>query len=83
MKYTLLPKTQQYQKTWYVHFKTNVLTKGVALNLNSKVLAEEFLWHGEVESKIDNCNPILCVAIYDSCRDKPPQEIIDSVSNAK
>ena len=29
----------------------------------------QLLWRGEVENQLDKCNPLLCVVIYDSCRD--------------
>ena len=48
-----------------------------------QVLKDELIWHGEIESKLDNCNPLLCVAIYDSCRDNPPEVIADIVKNTR
>ena len=29
----------------------------------------QLIWRGEVENQLDKCNPLLCVVIYDSCRD--------------
>jgi hypothetical protein len=46
-------------------------------------LKEEFIWHGEIEARLDACNPLLCVAIYDSCRDNPPEVIADIVKNSR
>ena len=48
-----------------------------------QVLKDELIWHGEIESKLDSCNPLLCVAIYDSCRDNPPEVIADIVKNTR
>ena len=48
-----------------------------------QVLKDELIWHGEIESKLDCCNPLLCVAIYDSCRDNPPEVIADIVKNTR
>ena len=47
------------------------------------MLKNELIWHGEIESKLDSCNPLLCVAIYDSCRDNPPDVIADIVKNTR
>jgi len=32
-------------------------------------IENQLLWRGEVENQLDKCNPLLCVVIYDSCRD--------------
>lgn len=47
------------------------------------VVHNELIWHGEIESRLDSCNPLLCIAIYDSCRDKPPEVIAGIVKEIK
>ena len=46
-------------------------------------LNETLLWHGEVETKLDRCNPLSFTIIYDSCRDTPPDVIADMVRSAR
>jgi hypothetical protein len=52
-------------------------------NIDPQFLEKELIWHGEIEARLDSCNPLLCVAIYDSCRDNPPEVIADIVKNTR
>uniref|UniRef100_A0A0K2U487 Mucosaassociated lymphoid tissue lymphoma translocation protein 1like [Haplochromis burtoni] n=1 Tax=Lepeophtheirus salmonis TaxID=72036 RepID=A0A0K2U487_LEPSM len=60
---------------------TNVYLTGINSSLSGSL--KEFIWHGDLESKIDSCGPLLCVFLYDSCRDDPPKYFQEKLQNTK
>ncbi len=49
---------------------------------SSSAGGDQIVWHGEIEAELNNRRPLFVTVIYDSCRDQPPESVLDMVKEA-